>query len=204
MIAHRLTILLALLLLTTPTLALEYWPDDPDDALFIYQEPNSSLQEYQFFPIDSGIQRAERDFWDGCFGVDRFQVTATTVSLIDWGATCPGETDPNMQIFEPPLPLVTATLDDLTGWQHEGTITGHPFTAIATVTSETITVPLGTFDVIHVHYAIQTGWTARFLDVWLDRELGPVRVDEWELVSTDIPVGIKATTWSSIKRCFQR
>ncbi len=203
MIAQRLTILLSALLLTTAALALDFWPDESANAFYSYQAANGSTQEYHFFPVDNETQLAERDFWDGCFGADRFLVTGTAVSLIDWGATCPGETDPNMRIFEPPLPLVTADLEDLTGWQYEGTVTGNPFTAMATVTSETITVPMGVFDVIHVHYDIQVGWTSRFLDVWLHEDLGPVRIDEWDLVAAEISVAVESTSWTGIKQCFR-
>jgi hypothetical protein len=70
------------------------------------------------------------------------------------------------------------------------------------IREETITVPLGTYDVFVVEmsgeYGAPSGHT-----YYLNMELGPVRIDDFELISATGTVSVESQTWGGLKALYR-
>ena len=199
---HRLCIALAVVALAAPAVALDYWPDDPDGQVYRYRSMGSGSEYDAQFTVDGEYHHVN---WTRgiCTGGESYRVDGSTVGLASWSVFCQGGIDPSFNWIDPPLDFAHEGLSDGDEWLHVGIDNQGTCIVAVTVTSETVTVPMGTFETMHVHLQYLACAYPQVFDYWLDRDLGPVRIDNAELVSIDGPVATTARTWSDVKSLYR-
>lgn len=190
------------------TLAGEYWPAD-DQGLFIYDDggrgskrcevfgaPEDFTYTFQNYPFS--IMRHKANFGfdrGGNLLLTRFLDSVGGVDAVSYG-------------YDRPVMFLAAGLQVGDSWQHSGVCTvtdAGPvaFTAEFTVLSrQTVTVTAGTFETLQVAIS---GLIPYYLCgvYYLHSQLGPVKINEWELVSWKGVVPTSNTSWGGVKAIFR-
>ncbi len=199
---RTLLIAIAVVALAAPVLALDYWPDDPDGLIYRYRSIGSGSEFDAQFDVDPEYHHVS---WTHgiCTGGETYAVNAASVGLAYWTTYCQGAIDPDFNWLGPPMDVVYDGMADGDAWTYVGEDVHDTCIIIVTVASETVTVPMGTFETLHVHLQYILCGYAQIFDYWLDRDLGPVRINDSELVSIDGPVATVERTWSRVKSLYR-
>jgi len=191
--------LVILALVPATAVALDYWPTTDEDGIYRFSTAGGATMDVVFNSDGAAHQMLES--WSQCTAAHEFELVDGSLVLWQRGAMCMGWIDPDVTIFTPAIPMISESMAAGDVWAWEGTANGDPGLIIFSVTAETITVPAGTFDTLRLH-ADPIMSPIGFEDWWLDRELGPVKMEVMELVSLEDVVAVQARTWSSIKGLF--
>lgn len=197
-----LLLLATLATLATAALALDYWPDDPDGAIYTYRSADGNETITATFQVVGEFHYFTRTIGD-CSVAETYRVTDSSVELTSYGFICLGMPDPDEHWCEPAIPVVTDSTAVGNHYDYSGQINGVETPATVVSVPMTIDVPLGSFDVVRVSYVFH--WSAPGIvppQLWLHSELGPVRVDDWVLVSVEESSPIETHSWSQVKQLF--
>jgi len=193
------TVLVALVLVPATAVALDYWPTPDATRVYHFATGQGATSEAVF--TSEGAAQHMLETWAQCTGAHDFSLYNGSLILWQRGTMCEGWVDPDVSIFLPALPVVPEAMAAGDAWAWEGVVIDAPGVIIFNVTAETITVPAGTFETLRLHATVYAA-PVEFEDWWLDRELGPVKMGDMELVSVEDVVAVQPRSWSSIKALF--
>ena len=196
---------LVLVVLVVPciALAMPYWPVHPDGVIYHYESALGGVWDIRY-SMAGDLQYREY-FWDNpdCVGGEHYEITSESINLSGHSRFCQGAIDPVFDYFDPPLPIVRVGMKDGDIWDWEGHCAQDSGFILVTVAAEVITTPIGTMEVLHVHFTTFVYCLMPFYDLYLHPWYGPVREDDRVLIGWDGPVAVESRTWSNVKAMFE-
>lgn len=212
------------LFLAVPFLAAaaDYWPLQPGTEFRF--EAGGAWQEVRYGESWSGdgIVRGGQEGPYDCNFYHEFyhDVQADDVYLLTHGSMCIDYIDPDWYAIEPPALFLDLPLSAGKSWSCTSQLlfwgslpAGELTLEFLVAGEEQVTVPAGTFTVMVVQVqmiprgALATPAAIYFLGLpdtlYLQRQLGPVRWDEYELVSWEGIVDATHSTWGEVKALYR-
>jgi hypothetical protein len=186
--------------------AADYWPTDTRRTYYFAATDGDSASiafRGQYFTISysrNGVPTCE---------VTRIAEPAANGNVLikyDSGY-CAGAIDPDyIWTYDPPVTFIDLPLDVGKVWQQGTTATGYGVQPIGFVhsvsSSESVTVPYGTFDVVVLEEGSSDSF--RTATYHLDKDIGPVMLEgRYKLVGIDYTVRTTTSTWGGIKGHFR-
>ncbi len=200
-----------LFLLTSLAFGADYWPTQPG-ATFHYTDGFDGTRDVVILPGNWPGDFYRNDTivaaWGECWATDVFQIDASgDIVLSHCEYTCEGFIDPDWIDIEPAirildLPLVPGSMATYMVMVNSGA----DFVSIGVSGPETITTPAGTFETMVLSVSSLSASPYLTRTYWLNRTLGPVRIDDghvWELERWTGVVANEDMAWGAMKGLFR-
>jgi len=189
-----LLILTVFLILVASAVASSYWPTEGEELVYTFIDDEGDELVITFYP-GQGYYRIERGI---CSAAWSYTLDEAMLGLTYSTSYCEGDWEIVMSSHSPPLPLLTYHLEVGNLWW-----IGNSFAVVEEET--TVTVPLGTYDVMAVRY-YNNPW-GNIMNIggltYFHAELGPVKIGGRNLVSIEATTPVRERSWSSVKSLFK-